>query len=106
MDRSNRSQLNIVDDHYCLYHYSGDDMTSDEQEALSRKYSDDVILLLPLKSGDRVAVFNNARELCGFFDLGHGDPATSDFERIMWFWHPPTKPATRPIIDLTELGLL
>jgi hypothetical protein len=39
-------------------------MTTDEQEALSRKYSNDLILLLPLKSGN-IAVFNTARELTG-----------------------------------------
>src|SRR6266852_3922048 len=39
-------------------------MSTDEQEALSRKYSNDLILLLPLKSGN-LAVLNTARELCG-----------------------------------------
>lgn len=39
-------------------------MIKDEQEALSRKYSNDVIILLRLSSGN-LAVFNNARELTG-----------------------------------------
>ena len=37
-------------------------MTIDEQEAESRKYSDEVIILLPLASG-KCAVFNAARQL-------------------------------------------
>lgn len=76
-------------------------MTTDEQEALSRKYSDDVILLLPLKSGSW-AVFNNARELCGFIN------ARDDIfqNRLSGVWHPPAKPAAQPAVDLTELGLL
>jgi hypothetical protein len=37
-------------------------MSPDEQEAKSRRYSNDVVLLLRLASG-RVAIFNNAREL-------------------------------------------
>lgn len=54
-----------------MVHHDGlHSMTPDEQEALSRKYSDDVIILLPLKSG-HVAVFNSARELCGIDD-GYG----------------------------------
>jgi len=79
-------------------------MTVDEQEALSRKYSDDVILLLPLENG-RIAVLNNARELCGYLNV------TLPFRQILWrrladVWHPPVKPTARPIIDLNELGLL
>jgi hypothetical protein len=37
-------------------------MTSEEQEALSRKYSNDVVMLLILRNGS-IAVFNAAREL-------------------------------------------
>jgi hypothetical protein len=37
------------------------------QEALSRKYGNDVVILLPLKrERGTIAVFNSARELCGF----------------------------------------
>lgn len=81
-------------------------MDADEQEALSRKYSDDVILLLPLKDNEHVAVFNNARELCGFIELWTGGPELSDWEKIMMVWRAPTKPAARPVIDLNDLGLL
>jgi UPF0288 family protein (methanogenesis marker protein 3) len=42
-------------------------MTPDEQEARWRKYSDDRIILLPLKSGN-IAVFNNAAEFCGIVE--------------------------------------
>jgi hypothetical protein len=44
----------------------GEDITSDDdvQEALSRVDCDEVIRLLPLKSG-AIAVFNNVGELCG-----------------------------------------
>jgi hypothetical protein len=43
-------------------------MSPDEQEAQSRKYGRDVIVLLPLRSG-RVAVLNAARELCGYVSI-------------------------------------
>ena len=78
-------------------------MTPDEQEALSRRYSDDVILLLPLKSG-AIAVFNNARTLCGFVD----ETCKLNEEIILQLWHPPEKPAPRKRqgVDLEELGLL
>ena len=57
-------------------------MTQDEQEALSKKYGTEVVMLLPLKSG-KIAIFNSARELCGIIDG----------ERINTWnttWHPPT----------------
>lgn len=82
-------------------------MTSDEQEALSRAHSDDVIRLLPLRSG-AIAVFNNARELCGIIkedDLLY-NPTTEAY--TVWacavnIWYPPKK---APAIDLKELGLI
>ncbi len=80
-------------------------MTEDEQEALSRKYSDDVILLLPLESG-RIAVLNNARELCGCLDTWCYSGHECLWHRIKEIWHAPAKPAARPVIDLNELGLL
>jgi hypothetical protein len=67
-------------------------MTPDEQEALSRLYSDDVIQLLPLKSG-AVAVFNNARELCGILP----DQYQGCLSGILRVWFPPKRaPAPDP----------
>jgi hypothetical protein len=78
-------------------------MTKDEQEALSRLYSDDIIRLLPLKSG-AVAVFNNARDLCGI--IPH-EPLSREqaywFQKLKAVWYPPKKP---PAVDLEELGLV
>ena len=80
-------------------------MTPDEQEALSRLYSDDVIRLLPLKSG-AVAVFNNARDLCGIIPAPdgqlYGNRDTPLFE-IVRTWYPPKR---APAPDLKELGLI
>lgn len=75
-------------------------MTKDEQEALSRLYSDDVIRLLPLSSG-AVAVFNNARDLCGIIDPCV--PNNNIMLAINRVWYPPKK---APTVDLKELGLL
>jgi hypothetical protein len=80
-------------------------MTKDEQEALSRLYSDDIIRLLPLKSG-AVAVFNNARDLCGIIE--RTSEITNEGEATVWeqvieVWYPPKKP---PAVDLEELGLV
>lgn len=72
-------------------------MTRDEQEALSRNYSSDMIQLLPLKSGN-IAVFNRAGELCGIID-----PTTNVWERAEALWKPPAK--AKPKLDLEELGL-
>lgn len=72
-------------------------MTRDEQEALSRAHSDDVIRLLPLKSG-AVAVFNNARDLCGILPEN-----TFTIMEAWQMWYPPKQ---APTIDLEELGLL
>ena len=83
-------------------------MTSDEQEALSRVYSDDIIILLPLRSG-RVAVFNSARTLCGM--IHKPEPIRDDtwpwWKELMRVWH---KPAATPkpssaTPSLEELGL-
>lgn len=84
-------------------------MTPDEQEALSRKYSDDVILLLPLKSGSW-AVLNNARELCGF--LNEEELFTDMLQdRLNGVWHRPIQLPTKKNVYLgdeflKELGLL
>lgn len=43
-------------------------MSPDEQEAHSRKYGRDVIILLSLASG-RIAILNAARELCGYVSI-------------------------------------
>lgn len=69
-------------------------MTPDEQEALSRVYSDDVIITLALASGN-IAVFNNARALCGIV----ADPRQA---RLVWYR---PKRATKPRSTLEELGL-
>lgn len=69
-------------------------MTADEQEALSRCYGNDIILILPLTSG-RIAVFNNARKLCGIVERVEDAPAA---------WRAPAKPQRG--VDLKELGLI
>lgn len=74
-------------------------MSPDEQEALSRRYGDEVIMLLPLRSG-RLAIFNNARELCGFVAL-EGEM----MDALRFTWRAPKK-AERKSVDLEELGLL
>lgn len=84
-------------------------MDADEQEARSRAHdSDGIVILLRLRSG-RFAVFNNARELCGFANpewdpLEGDDPLTSI--TMLWppeCWRPPA--TQRPTVDLKELGL-
>lgn len=74
-------------------------MTKDEQEALSRLYSDDIIRLLPLSSG-AVAVFNNARDLCAIL---HPREIPSAMAAIKEVWYPPKR---APAVDLEELGLI
>lgn len=76
-------------------------MTHDEQEALSRAHSNDMIYILLLRSGN-VAVFNRARELCGIIET----PATLGDMRAVWF--PPASPPaqrSRPTPTLEDLGL-
>lgn len=71
-------------------------MSPDEQEALSRKYSDDVIILLPLGSG-QVAVFNAARKLCGFVVPDN---------LVIEAWHVWERPERAPkTFTLEDLGL-
>jgi hypothetical protein len=89
----------------------------DIQEALSRRYSDSVVVILRLKSG-RYAIFDNLRALCGVVDsleeqwppeCWRAPPPPSqqvtkspktkyEVERL------PRKPA-QPPINLKELGL-
>jgi hypothetical protein len=72
-------------------------VTSDEQEALSRKYSNDVLLILPLKSG-KIAVFNRAFELCGI---------ANSMDDALGIWYAPASPKPAVIkISLEELGLI
>lgn len=80
------------------------DRNPDVQEALSRKYSDDVIMLLPLKNGT-LAVWNSARELCGFVHRSVNGPFWNEIERV---WHPPkpVTPQAKPPVDLDDLELL
>jgi hypothetical protein len=78
-------------------------MTSDEQEALSRKYGNDMIMLLPLKSG-RIAVFNAERTLCGIVDDRDGIGPREDY--TVWekavVCHFPPAPRN---VTLKDLGL-
>lgn len=75
-------------------------MSPDEQEARSRRLSNDVIMLLPLQGGN-IAVFNRAGELCGIVEPLVWDEENF-WENIMKLWHPP---ATRARPSLEELGL-
>lgn len=52
-------------------------MTADELEALSRKYSNDVVIILPLKS-TRWAVFDNQRRLCAVVEAGEVQKAVME----------------------------
>jgi hypothetical protein len=74
-------------------------MSPDEQEARWRKYSDDRIILLPLKSG-KIAVFNNAAELCGIEEPHYGQP-----KDLFPCWRRPGKAEAKPRPTLEELGL-
>ena len=60
-------------------------MTSDEQEALSKRYGNEIIILLPLSSGN-VAVFNSARELCG---IAENRKWSMSFAACKSVWYPP-----------------
>jgi hypothetical protein len=80
------------------------------QEALSRKYGNDVVILLPLKRGG-IAIFNSGRELCGFVfppDEWSTTNASFFWEEIQSTWHPPTTvaPAPTPKATLDDLELL
>ena len=86
-------------------------MTADEQEALSKRYGNEIIILLPLSSGN-VAVFNSARELCGI--IKHIDhrwiPSSIPFPPECWF-PPKTKEVNIKVTPaaadlLKDLGLL
>jgi hypothetical protein len=80
----------------------------DVQEALSRRYSDDIIMLLPLRSG-AIAIFNSARELCGFQEqLVYDEEGFWTDGGITDKWHPPTAAPTltKPPVDLEELDLI
>jgi hypothetical protein len=70
-------------------------MTQDEQEALSKKYGNDVVIMLPLKSGN-IAVFNNARELCTIVE---------DIRDVFDNWYPPSvTPRITEILKKTPLS--
>lgn len=81
-------------------------MTSEEQEALSRKYSNEVVMLLRLSSGS-IAVFNAARELVS---ICRSDDLRVHVEAVK---PPVTRPVGRqqyhaplpPEIDLGEIEL-
>lgn len=76
----------------------------DVQEALSRRYGNDIIMLLPLKSG-KVAVFNCARELCAVIKPAHDDDEYHTWGRITDSVKQP-EPASPKTVDLEELGLI
>lgn len=71
-------------------------MPPETQEALSRRYSDDIVILLQLENGN-IAVFNNAREFCGVVTSLETWPPSC--------WKPPAK-AEPKTVDLKELGLI
>lgn len=84
----------------------------DIQEALSLRYSDQVVILLQLRSG-RFAVYNNMRELCGVWDTELYGETFAGMLDVSWPpapWRPPPPPpirrAAKVSIDLEELGLL
>jgi hypothetical protein len=79
-------------------------MSPDEQEARWRKYSDDRIILLPLKSG-KIAVFNNAAELCGIVELSEDIYGKDNWDRFRDTWRRPGKAEPKPRPTLKELGL-
>lgn len=80
-------------------------MTQDEQEALSRAHGRDVIVVLPLKSGN-IAVYNAKRELCGILESPTWYPPGEAIARIQLMWSPPTYQSAKPEVNLEELGLL
>lgn len=77
-------------------------MSPDEQEARSRRLSNDRIILLPLSSG-AIAVFNNAGELCGIIEEAFAN--RWHFRDLMEMWHPPAQREAKPRPTLEELGL-
>jgi len=79
-------------------------LTTDEQEALSQRYGNDIILVLPLRSGN-VAVFNSARDLCGIVETPRygGEPLINASVYSTWF--PPNEPKTFTPLNLEELDL-
>lgn len=81
-------------------------ITPDQQEALSLKYSNQLLLLLPLSSGN-IAVFNSARQLTGIIPV---NTFWSDLQYIRQFWKPPTihlslSTLTQKSVNPDELGL-
>lgn len=67
----------------------------DIREALSKRYSNDIVILLPLRSG-RFAVFNSLRECFGTVE------AEAEWRNV---WRAPEE-AKPKVLDLKELGLL
>lgn len=74
-------------------------MSPDEQEARSRRYCNDVIMLLPLSSG-AIAIFNRAGDLCNILEPPFDEWRFSD---LINAWHPPASLAARPNPTLEEL---
>lgn len=86
--------------------HHGKGISADEQEARSRRYSNDRIVLLHLASGN-CAVFNSGGDLCGFVRPPDGWstlPACAFWEDINSVWYPPTTaPQGKPRPTLEEL---
>ncbi len=76
-------------------------MSTDEQEALSRRYGNEVVSFLILRSGN-VAVFNSARELCGIVPRGM---AALDIIEVQLAWEPPASQESFEPLNLKELDL-
>ena len=66
-------------------------MTPDEQEALSKRYNNETIIILRLKSGN-IAVLNRGFELCGITEPADEGPNLSTWELIQSLWYPPQPP--------------
>ena len=66
-------------------------MSPNVMEAESRKYSNDVIIVLPLSSG-KLAVFNAARQLAGIVDTWN-DAGYVSIPEIVKYEPPATVPA-------------
>lgn len=83
----------------CLSRWDEISMTPDEQEALSKRYTNDAIIVLPLKSGKLALYSGPQRALCAIIERPEG------WDLIETNWTPPPK-KIHPPVNLSELGLL
>lgn len=83
-------------------------MTKDEQEALSKNYSSDMIQLLPLSSGS-IAVFNRGGELLAIYGEEQRALGADVWQFALARWRPPAQARHRAsaaaLSLLEELGL-